>query len=232
LRPVFFTVNLSKAGIEIYRNGALVKKTSIFHFSDVDLTGQLILGNKPSAAHSWAGRINGLAIYGRELSAKEVSQHFAYWTGGNRQELIKTNGVVATYLFTEGQGNVVHNQVNPATDLVIPKRFFVLREQFLEFPWNAYRSGWAYWRDVAINIVGFTPLGFSFGRYFCSIGKIKRIAAVTIALGFSVSFVIEGLQTFLPTRNSDMTDVIANTLGTAVGVFFFLHILPRRSCST
>ena len=64
-------------------------------------------------------------------------------------------------------GNVVHNQVDPATDLLIPERFFVLHEQFLERPWNEITPGWHYWKNVAINIVGFTPLGFFFYAYFC-----------------------------------------------------------------
>ncbi len=34
--------------------------------------------------------------------------------------------IIALYLFNEGTGNVVHNQIDSATDLTIPERFFVL----------------------------------------------------------------------------------------------------------
>jgi VanZ family protein len=231
-RPVFFTINSGVAGIEVYRDGTLVKKNSNFKFSDADLTGLLILGNKPSGADSWTGRLNWLAIYGRELSTKEVSQHFADSTKGQQLDLTRTNGVIAAYLFNEGKGDVARNQVSSLTDLLIPQHFFVLREQLLESPWDAYRSGRAYWKDVAVNVVGFIPLGFFFCTYFSVVGKIKRLAMVTISLGFFVSFTIEFLQAFLPTRNSDMTDVLTNTLGTAIGVILCLNISQQRRWPT
>lgn len=224
LKPIFLTITSGVAGTAVYTNGILEKRTSIFTFSDADLTGQLILGNMPSTNHSWAGQVDGLAVYDHELAASEVSRHFAEWTKGTQPDLATAKGVVAAYLFNEGKGDIVHNEINSATDLLIPKRFFVLQERFLECPWNAYRPGWKYWKDVFANIAGFIPLGFFFCMYFSLVRKMTRAAIVTIALGFSVSLTIEGLQTFLPTRNSDMTDIITNTLGTVLGVILCLYI--------
>ena len=221
LKPVFFTISAGETGTAIYVDGILAKKSANFRFSSQDLTGQLVIGNAPATTDSWSGQVKGLALYDRELPAVEVLQHFADWTGGSatskQPDLVRSERVVASYLFNEGKANVVHNQVESGTKLLIPERFFVLRKQFLERPWDEFRSDWSYWKDVGINIAGFVPLGFFFSAYFSAIGKIKRATWLTIALGFAVSLTIEVLQAFLPSRDSGLTDLITNTFGTALG---------------
>jgi len=217
LKPVFLAISSGENGTAIYVDGVLVKKSPNFRFSSDDLTGQIIVGNAPSTRNNWSGRIKGLVLYDRELAASEASQHFANWTKSKQPDLAETERVVASYLFNEGKGNVVHNQVDSETNLLIPERYFVIHEQFLERPPSEFHSRWSYWEDVGINIVGFIPLGFFFSAYFSTIGKIKRTIWSTIALGFAVSLTIEVLQAFLPTRDSGMTDLITNTFGTALG---------------
>jgi VanZ like family/Concanavalin A-like lectin/glucanases superfamily len=223
LKPVFVTITSGQAGTATYVDGTLVKRVPDFAVSNRDLTGQFIFGNAPSMTYSWSGRVIGLAMYDRELSAVEASQDFLDRTKGSRLDSIKREGVVARYPFDEGKGNVVRNQVDSATALLIPERFFVLNERFLERPWDEFRPGWSYWKNLGVNVVGFIPLGFFFYAYFCQLRKTQRPVVITIVFGFVVSLTIEVLQAFLPTRDSGMTDLITNTLGTAIGVIAFRH---------
>jgi hypothetical protein len=220
-RPVLLTISSGSLGTTIYADGALLTRSPNFRFSSQDLTGQGIIGNDPATTHNWSGQLKGFAIYDHELTADEVSQHYTNWTKAKQADLAKSEGVVALYLFNEGNGSIIHNEVDSATNLVIPERFFVLREQFLERPWDEFYPGWHYWEDVGINIAGFIPLGFLFTAYFSAVGQIKPATWLTIALGFSVSLTIEVLQAFLPTRDSGMTDLITNTFGTALGAMLF-----------
>jgi hypothetical protein len=221
LKPVFVTITSGKVGTDIYVDGKLVKRVPSFTISNRDLTGEFVVGGAPSVTFNWPGQVKGLAVYDHELSAAEASQGFVDWTAGSKPDSAKNEGLVARYLFDERKGNVVHNQVDSATNLLIPERFFVLHERFLEKPWDEFRPSWPYWKDVGVNVVGFIPLGFFFYAYFSHLRKAEHSVAATIAFGFAVSLTIEVLQAFLPTRGSGMTDLITNTFGTGLGVMVF-----------
>jgi glycopeptide antibiotics resistance protein len=60
-------------------------------------------------------------------------------------------------------------------------------------------------------------LGFLLCAYFTSVRQVKHGVWAVIVLSAIVSFTIEVLQAYLPTRDSGPTDVITNSLGTAVG---------------
>jgi hypothetical protein len=222
-KPVFLTISSGGRDTSIYLNGTLARMSRDLQFSSEDLTGQLVIGNSSVATDPWSGQLKGLAIYNQELTASEVRQHYQSWAGSGQPGVSSADKAFALYLFNEGKGNVVHNQSDSATDLVIPERFFVLHEPFLERPWNEYYPGWHYWKDIGINIAGFIPFGFFFYAYFSLVRRLDHPAVGTIAFGFAVSLTIEVLQGFLPTRNSGMTDLITNTLGTAVGMMVYKH---------
>jgi len=222
-KPVLVTITSGNAGTVVYLDGAFVKRAQGYAISNQDLTGRLVVGNAASTNYHWSGQLKGIAVYDRELSAPEVSESFLDLTKSRQLNSVTSEDLVARYLFDEGDGNVVHNRADPATDLLIPERFFVLNGQFLERPWDEYQPSWSYWKDIGINIVGFIPLGFCFYAYFCQFLKSGNSAVAVIALGFAVSLTIEVLQSFLPTRDSGMTDLFTNTLGTAIGVMIFRH---------
>ncbi len=218
--PLFVTLTSSAQGTAVYLNGGLVRTLPRFGLSSEDLTGQLFVGNHPLVENGWQGQIRGLAIYNRALTETQVLQHYNAWTTNQNAE-IKNEGPIALYLFNEGSGTTVHNQMNSENDLRIPGHFFVLHAPFLEMPWDEFQPSWSYWKNVMINIGGFVPLGFFFCAYFVSVRRINRAVLATIVLGGVVSLTIEVLQAFLPTRDSGMTDLITNTLGTVIGTALY-----------
>lgn len=218
-RRIFLTVASGAQDTRVYVDGALAKVSSKFVVTSQDLTGRLIIANSPTNNDSWSGRLSGLAIYQRELTAKQVLQHYQSWTESGREDAENENAV-ALYLFDEGKGAVVHNQVDTVTNLLIPGRYFVLHSAFLVPPWKEYYPGWTYWRNIGINVAGFIPLGLFLCTYFTHILRMNRGVAAATVVGFLVSLAIEVSQAFLPTRESGMTDIITNTLGTFVGAMF------------
>ena len=222
--PVFVAITLGKHHADVYIRGVLALTSPILGTSTNNLTGRLVVGNSPDSDNSWSGEISGLAIYHRELRAARVAQQYQSWTIGQKPDRSQDEAPVAVYLFSEHGGTVIHNQLDAGTDLLIPARFFLLHQPFLEPAWRRFRfgwPGWGFWSDVLVNIAGFVPIGFFLLAYLSLLQSVKRSAAKTILLGFLLSLMIESLQWFLPTRDSDMTDLMSNTVGTVVGVSLY-----------
>lgn len=222
---VFVTIGSGKDGTSIYVNGNLLRSVPTFVISSRDFAGQLVVGDAPENSFGWSGTIKGLAVYSRELIDTEVAREFVGWTNSDLPESQDDASVVARYLFNEGSGSVVHNQVASAPNLIIPDHFMVLHQLLLEWPWEEFSLSWHYWKDFAINVAGFIPLGFCFRGYFGGVLEIRRSTLLTILFGFSVSLTIEVLQSYLPTRDSGLTDLITNTLGTSLGAVFCASVL-------
>jgi VanZ family protein len=220
-KPVFVTITLGEQDTSVYVNGVLAKVSPHLGVSRNNLTGRFVVADSPTASNNWSGQILGLAIYRQQLAPAPVAQHWENWSNGLRPALVENEDPVALYLFDEGKGSIVHNQLDPATDLIIPSHYSVLHSGFLLTPWREYKPTLTYWQDFIVNITGFIPLGLFWAAYFSTVRVIDRARTATILLGFAVSLTIELLQAYLPTRSSGMTDLFTNTMGTAIGALLY-----------
>ena len=227
-RQVLATVTLDRKQTSVYVDGILARVSAITGVSNNNFSGRLVLANSTAVDDSWAGQVMGLAIYQKELTPSRVREHYESWMKDRRPSLTKGDSPVALYLFDERTGLTAHNHMDSTTDLNIPAHYFVLHPYVMRVPWREYKPTWSYWQDVAVNIVGFIPLGFCVVAYFASVRVINRPVITTMAIGFFTSLMIETLQIFLPTRSSGMTDIITNTLGTAVGMMLYLSPLLQH----
>ena len=199
----------------VFLDGQAVEESSEFTVSQTDVTGQIVLGSSPIYNTAWAGKIYALAVYNRVLTASEVMDHYRNWAQYSRA----AEDRLALFLFSEGAGEQIENRASLQATLYIPRAFTLPHQKLLEPPWEEFRPALAYWKDLAMNVAGFVPLGFTLCLYARSkeAGSISRAKAVIA--GAAVSLLIEVLQSFLPMRASGMTDLITNTLGTAIGVY-------------
>jgi len=220
-RPSFIAMTAGAQGTATYLDGVLVDQSSRLGLSCRHWSGRLVLGNSPVDDNSWRGTLRGLAIYSRELSAAEVLEHFRSWTANGRPAPAGQEDAAALYLFDERAGNMVHNRAGRAPDMVIPDHYLIAHKALLEVPWKEFKSDSSYVWDVLVNVAGFVPFGFVFCAYFASVRRWKRAQLVTILMGFALSLTIETLQYYIPSRGSGLTDVITNTLGTALGASAF-----------
>jgi hypothetical protein len=214
-KSAFWTVTFSPSGTAIYRDGALVRRSGITP-SGSEVSGRLVVGNSPIFNHSWSGVLRGLAIYDTALDGAQIARHYMSWTRAGSPALVADDACVALYLFNEHAGRIVHDTARLKNDLYTPAKYLVLRQTMLDPVWRAFNWSSGFWMDAFINVAGFIPFGCVFCAYF-SARELHFPALRAAILGAAVSVFIELTQTLLPTRDSSMSDLINNTVGSILG---------------
>ncbi len=92
---------------------------------------------------------------------------------------------------------------------------------FWSFALVDWPSRWLFF-DTLTNLVAYLPFGV-----FAVLAQPARwprwiVLLLAVLLGAALSFAIESIQAFLPTRVSDLRDFISNTAGTALGALLAL----------
>ena len=217
----FLTIVSGKEGTLISVDG--VKEKYIPRFTllsgEEENSGVLVLGNSPDGHSAWEGDLFYLAIYNRLLEAEEISRHYQNWNRFGNPLAAEETEPVLFYLFADRKGAIAKNEINSNYNLLIPEVFHVLQKKILVLPWEAFQLDRSFIKDVAINILGFVPFGFFFAAWLGYKKMPQNIpaAAVVILIACGISLTIELLQVYLPTRNSSLTDLMCNILGTALG---------------
>lgn len=78
--------------------------------------------------------------------------------------------------------------------------------------------------EFAANVGMFIPVGMFFLLLFG-----RKMWLLSIAAGILLTCAIEFVQRFLPDRVSDVSDIIANSLGTIIGVVFALAVTASKA---
>lgn len=210
----------SGTGTNIYVNGILLKSDPRFQLVSTgeNPSGRILLGNSTTGREYWTGHLFSLAIYARVLKEEEIFGHF--------QDSSKPGDdkPLSAYLFDEQIGEVAHDQISE-NDLMIPPRFEALKKTILVPPWEDFRFNRSYLKDILTNILGFIPFGFLLSAYLRTRKprSMDHVLLISLLIGGSISLSIELVQVYLPTRSSQLMDVITNTFGTGIGVWLFFR---------
>jgi glycopeptide antibiotics resistance protein len=211
------TITSGPQGTVVYKDGRRAQTFSWFRILPGTLSGRMVMGTSGGRFEPWQGEVRGLSIDSRELAPAEALQEYADWTGGRGAGTADPHGAIARYAFTEGAGREIHNAVPFGANLEIPKMFQVPFKPFLNSPVRDFEANWDYVLHFAENIAGFLPLGLLGCVYFAGTRSYARAILYTIVAAAFLSLTIESLQAYIPQRESDITDIISNTLGASLG---------------
>ena len=234
----FLTITSDKNSTTAYLDGRKVKKFRnypLMFSGNLAPAWRMVIGNDPSGTKPWKGELYGLAIYNHALPPERVSEHFEKWKNKSALSLLKEIDIVALYPMNEKSGQLIHNAASNHYHLSIPDKFKILKKSYLKLSRNALELNGSSLRDMRVNILGFIPLGYllivTIYSTKSSWSSSWRLIFLAIFGGTVVSLFIEILQTYLPTRNSSLSDLIFNTFGTALGVILaYVYIKTKKSC--
>ena len=80
--------------------------------------------------------------------------------------------------------------------------------EFLSAPWPKYWTGF----DVASNVLGYAPLGFLWGLSAMRMGWGRSAIVLSTCAAAAVSLLMEGIQSYLPSRVPSLADFLLNVL--------------------
>jgi VanZ family protein len=207
--PLMLKIRSENSGLSVFANGKLVlfqEGFSLSRLSALRTSALLLLGNSPTGESPWRGDLLGISIH----------------QDGSRTE--KSLGDVMIFRQSKNESGVLlQKQGEPPLDFFIPSTYSPLKKTFLFPPWKVTSFNRPFWKDVIVNILGFIPFGFAFyaWRRETATGKDFSIVLFAVLFGTGISFAIELLQAFLPSRDSSLTDVVSNTFGTYLGALLF-----------
>ena len=126
----------------------------------------------------------------------------------------------ASYLALAWLGLVVYGSLHP---------FAGWRDTGVS-PFAFLEGGWPrYWTvfDLAANVAVYLPLGFFLGLALSRLrGRFTGMALATLLAG-AISFGLESVQTWLPSRVPSNLDLACNTLGGLLGALWAQAVGPR-----
>jgi hypothetical protein len=181
--------------------------------------GRLLLGSSASGFRPWLGELQAVAIYDRAIEAEEIQRHAALSPFGRGIDATATGGPVAFYAFDQPGGVRIESQRDGAPTLLLPERVSKPSPPILRFMFSG--KNWFH-RDVALNLLGFLPLGLVIAWQ-----RGRSAVLVALAAGLVLSLSVELAQVLIPGRHSSAFDLISNTLGAGLGAVLAIVLGPR-----
>jgi glycopeptide antibiotics resistance protein len=227
------TVTYDESEKAIYIDGQLSnrKNVEVNDRAHIEFSEGFILGNSPRGKNGWWGEIKGLAVYNRILLPDEILKHSIKIFQKGVSSLAETPGCLALYPFNEGEGNTVKSILSKPIPFYIPVRLNALALTMLSLPYKDMKFYGFNKIDFQKNILFFVP----FGILLTAIILKKYVACyfptflIVPLAGGILSFIIEYLQLFLPTRYTGMADIFGNILGSGFGMLVTFIVLKYKN---
>ena len=183
----------------------------------------LILGFSATGTNPWRGKITSFNLYKKAVHKYSPSPDYL-----NLKEPPDTFDPVATFSFDQCNNQIITDQSGHNWNLIkpiTPKLFRHIAFEIFPQYMTHYKS---FIIDMVVNFLGFFP----FGGICCLLllyffPTVKKNLLTVFCLSLLVSIGIETVQVFIPTRASQLIDVLLNTFGGWCGAKTMLLFLKK-----
>jgi len=229
-KEILLSITTGEEGTNAYIDGRLIKRKKDLRLEIPSTHPVLILGNSVYGNNFWRGDIYGLVFYDYVLKPERVKLHFDYWSVARNFSFANQGGPFLLYFFDEKKGVRALDHGNGNHALKIPKRRHVFKRRLLSLPWVEFKLNKSFIEDFVVNLLGFIPFGFILSATFIQFGGIlkKRAILTTVVLCFIISLIIEVAQGWIPSRSSQILDLILNTSGALIGATGYVKLIAHR----
>ena len=173
----------------------------------------VIVGNSADLRYPWSGTMDTFALVSEALPAGGLR-------GGWRTD--EWGQPLLLYTRLEREAVVIPDGgIGGSADLYVPQHYRPYRRLVLG-SFGGFRP-----YDVLVNIVGFVPLGFLVSLLLRRSPLTATVSLIlVVSSGLLLSFAMEFLQTYLPTRTPGIADIVSNSAGMIPGYFLFRVFCP------
>ena len=180
--------------------------------------GRLLIGCTPTGKCCWQGELTYLSVQAwrqppPENARTERPGQQQYMKTGNTAEAAVAS---ATFNFASIKNGVVRERTDNGWNLTIPRYFRIFRHEILTFS-KASGKLLHSASDILVNFFGFIPLGFCLSLFLGGKRKAVQVLFPVLITALTISLTIELLQVFIPTRSSQLADVLLNGAGACAG---------------
>jgi hypothetical protein len=227
----WLTITSDRTGTAVYVDGALAERFPglVWPGQESAMRGRRItLGNSPSGKSPWTGTILALALFEESLTERQIAQAGKSSPEKAEDFDIPSERRVAAFDFRGGPASPHRDRSGNGNGFAIPARL-VFEKRLLAWPGPQEMISVTGAQDLAVNLLGFVPLGFFFSFWLVEYlrWKPRRSYGFVVLLGGFISLGIETIQAFIPARDSSLLDLLCNLSGTALGVLIFHRIRAR-----
>jgi hypothetical protein len=216
-KEVSISITSGSRGIKTFVDGKCrnARGSKIFNAGNVIHPAKIVVGNSPDGSSAWEGTIRSIEIFEKELSLEDLAA--------------VDKKPIAFYDFTKKTGFQIANVSGKDKGLYVPRFFTMLKLHILTLPDKIQMRAKGSMQDYIVNFFGFIPFGFLLALLLY-LKIFKRITAIALATGIAgfFSLFIELVQVFIPTRDSQLSDLFLNILGALFGALAILLVFRKR----